>query len=102
MSNKRAQPQMQVNIELPQDLEAVYSNFALITHSPSEIVVDFARLLPNVPKAKVYARILMTPMNAKLLHQALGKNLEKFEEKFGEIKTLEHQFEEEKPIGFIK
>jgi len=102
MSRKEAQPQMRVNIELPQDLEAIYSNFALITHSPSEIVVDFAKLLPNVPKAKVYARILMTPMNAKLLHRALGENLEKFEEKFGEIKTPEHEFEEEKPIGFKK
>ncbi|MGA9348972.1 MAG: DUF3467 domain-containing protein [Anaerolineae bacterium] len=102
MSNKKAQPQVRVNIELPGDLEAIYTNFALITHSPSEIVVDFARLLPNVPKAKVYARILMTPMNAKLLHRALGENLGKFEEKFGEIKTPEHEFEEEKPIGFIK
>jgi hypothetical protein len=102
MSNKKGQPQVRVNIELPQDLEAIYSNFALITHSPSEIVVDFAKLLPNVPKAKVYARIIMTPMNAKLLHRALGQNLEKFEEKFGEIKTPEHKFEEEKPIGFIK
>jgi hypothetical protein len=102
MSNKKAQPQMRVNIELPQDLEAIYANFALITHSPSEIVVDFAKLLPNVSKAKVYARILMTPMNAKLLHRALGQNLEKFEEKFGEIKTPEHKFDEEKPIGFIK
>jgi len=102
MSNKKAQPQVRVNIELPQDLEAIYSNFALITHSPSEIVMDFARLLPNVPKAKVYARILMTPMNAKLLHRALGENLGKFEDKFGEIKTPEHEFEEEKPIGFIK
>ena len=78
MSNKKAQPQVRVNIELPQDLEAIYSNFALITHSPSEIVIDFAKLLPNVPKAKVYARILMTPMNAKLLHRALGENLGKF------------------------
>jgi hypothetical protein len=102
MSNKKAQPQMQVSIELPQDLEAIYSNFALITHSPSEIVVDFARLLPNVPKARVYARIVMTPMNAKLFHRALGENLGKFEEKFGEIKTPEHKFEEERPIGFIK
>lgn len=102
MSNKKAQPQVRVNIELPQDLEAIYSNFALITHSPSEIVIDFAKLLPNVPKAKVYARILMTPMNAKLLHRALGENLRKFEDKFGEIKTPEHEFEEEKPIGFIK
>ena len=102
MSNKKGQPQVRVNIELPQDLEAIYSNFALITHSPSEIVVDFAKLLPNVPKAKVYARIVMTPMNAKLLHRALGENLGKFQEKFGEIKTPEHKFEEEKPIGFIK
>jgi len=102
MSNKKAQPQVRVNIELPGDLEAIYSNFALITHSPSEIVIDFAKLLPNVPKAKVYARILMTPMNAKLLHRALGENLGKFEDKFGEIKTPEHEFEEEKPIGFLK
>jgi len=87
---------------LPKELEAVYSNFALITHSPSEIVVDFAKLLPNVPNAKVYARIIMTPMNAKLLHQALGQNLEKFEDKFGEIKTPEHGFDQEKPIGFRK
>jgi hypothetical protein len=42
---------MQINVELPGELEAVYSNFAMITHSPSEIVIDFARLLPNVPKA---------------------------------------------------
>jgi hypothetical protein len=83
-------------------LEAVYSNFALITHSPSEIVVDFAKLLPNVPNAKVYARIIMTPMNAKLFHQALGQNLEKFESKFGEIKTPEHGFDEDKPLGFRK
>ena len=102
MSNKKARPQMRVNIELPQDLEAIYSNFVLITHSPSEVIMDFAKLLPNVPKAKVYARILMTPMNAKLLHRALGQNLGKFEEKFGEIKTPEHKFEEEKPTGFIK
>jgi hypothetical protein len=102
MSNKEARQQRRVNIELPKDLEAIYSNFALITHSPSEIVVDFAKLLPNVPRAKVYARIVMTPMNAKLLHGALGDNLEKFEDKFGEIKTPEHKFEAEKPIGFKK
>ena len=102
MSSRKAQPQMRVNIELPQDLEAIYSNFVLITHSPSEVIMDFAKLLPNVPKAKVYARVLMTPMNAKLLHRALGQNLGKFEEKFGEIKTPEHKFEEEKPIGFRK
>jgi hypothetical protein len=96
----RQPAEMRLNIELPANLEAIYSNFALITHSPSEIVIDFARMLPNVPRAKVYARILMTPMNAKLLHTALGENLGKFEEQHGEIKTPEHGFDEERPIGF--
>ena len=72
-------------IEIPANLEAVYSNFALITHSPSEVVIDFARMLPNMPKTRVYARIVMTPMNAKLLLRALTENLAKFESQFGGI-----------------
>jgi hypothetical protein len=79
------QPPHQMAIEIPGNLEAVYSNFALITHSPSEMVVDFARLLPNMPKARVYARIVMTPMNAKLLLRALGENLSRYEAQYGEI-----------------
>lgn len=78
-----AQPQMQ--IELPGNLEAVYSNFALITHAPSEMVLDFARIMPNVPKSRVYARIIMTPLNAKLLLRALADNLAKYEAQYGEI-----------------
>lgn len=93
-------PPVQLNIELPADLEAIYANFAMITHSTSEMVVDFARLLPNVPKVKIYARIIMTPMNAKLLHRALGENLSKFEAQFGEIKTPEQGFGEDRSIGF--
>ena len=85
-----AQPQpgqpMQINIELPADLEAIYANFALITHSPSEVIVDFARILPGAPKSKVYARIVMTPVHAKLLLNALSENLKKYEAQFGEIK----------------
>lgn len=80
------QRQMKVNIEVPSDLEAIYANFALITHSASEIIIDFARVLPNTPKAKVYARIINTPMHAKLLLRALRDNLEKYEAQFGEIK----------------
>ncbi|MBM4431952.1 MAG: DUF3467 domain-containing protein [Chloroflexi bacterium] len=91
---------MQINIELPGDLEAAYANFAMITHSPSEIVIDFARILPNVPKAKVYARVIMTPINAKLLHRALGENLTKFEAQFGEIRTPEQGFGDERALGF--
>jgi hypothetical protein len=77
---------MQINIEVPADLDPVYSNFAMITHSPSEVIVDFARILPNVPKSKVHARILMTPLHAKLLHNALADSLRKYEAQFGEIK----------------
>ena len=93
----------QIQIELPADLDATYSNFALITHSPSEMIVDFARLLPNVPKAKVYARVIMTPMNAKLLYKALGDNLAKFEDKYGEIKTPATGFEPQaERMGFVR
>jgi len=97
------QPRRQLQIELPVNLEATYANFALITHSPSELILDFARALPNVPKAKVYARIILTPMNAKLLHRALGDNLAKFEEKHGEIKTPDQGFEPNaERMGFVR
>ncbi len=75
----------QLNIEMPADLDATYANFALITHSPSEVIIDFARVLPNMPKAKICARMLMTPMHAKLLLMALSENLQKYEEQFGPI-----------------
>jgi hypothetical protein len=102
MSNPK-QPRRQIQIELPGNLEATYANFALITHSPSEMIVDFARVLPNMPKAKVYSRIVMTPMNAKLLHKALGDNLAKFEEKHGEIKTPDQGFEPHgERMGFVR
>ncbi len=92
-----------IQVELPAELEATYANFVLITHSASEMIVDFARMLPNVPKAKVYSRIIMTPMNAKLLHKALGDNLAKFEEKFGEIKTPDRGFESpSERMGFVR
>jgi hypothetical protein len=95
-----SQRKVQLNVELPADLDAVYSNIALITHSPSEVIVDFGRVLPNVPKAKIHARIILTPMNAKLLYQALGENLDKFEAKFGNIQTRQQDFDEQRPIGF--
>jgi hypothetical protein len=76
-----AQPMM---IEFPQDLEATYTNFALITHSPSEVLIDFARLLPNM-KPRVLNRMVLTPVNAKLLWRALADNLSKYEAQFGEI-----------------
>lgn len=85
MTNQQ-QPQ-QINIELTdKEAEGIYSNLAIITHSPAEFVIDFTRVLPGVPKAKVHARIIMTPQHTKLLMNALKDNIEKFEKKFGEIK----------------
>lgn len=84
MSNAHPRKQ-KVNIEVPAELEATYANFAVITHSPSEFIIDFARVLPNAPKSKVHARIVTTPMHAKLLLRALSDNLQKYEAQFGEI-----------------
>ena len=74
-----------IALELPANLDATYANFAIITHSPSEIVIDYARVMPNTPKAKIVARIVLTPMNAKLLLRALGENLGKYEAQYGPI-----------------
>ncbi|GBD94003.1 hypothetical protein BMS3Abin05_01599 [bacterium BMS3Abin05] len=80
------QPQ-QINVELGEkEAEGIYSNLALISHSPAEFVIDFTRMLPGVPKARVYARIIMTPQHAKSFLQALKENVHKYEEQFGEIK----------------
>ena len=65
--------QNQLNIELPEEVaEGTYSNLAIISHSNSEFVVDFIRLVPNVPKAKVKSRIILTPQHAKRLLRALA------------------------------
>jgi len=91
----------QIQIELPEDVaEGIYANFAVITHSPSEFVIDFARMVPGAPKAKVQGRIIMTPMNAKMLLKALEDNIKKFEDKFGEIKTPDKMPEAKGTIGF--
>jgi hypothetical protein len=102
MDQPKPQKQQRINIEIPGDLEAVYANFALISHSASEVIMDFARVLPNIPKGKVHARVLMTAYNAKLLYNALGNNLEKYEAQHGEIKVPEKQqgFDPERPMGF--
>jgi hypothetical protein len=76
---------VQVKIEVPAGLEATYANFSMISHSPSEMFLDFAQLLPQQPKARVQTRVVMTPLSAKLLYRALGENIAKYETQFGEI-----------------
>ena len=78
-----------VSLELGEkEAEGIYSNLCLISHSSSEVILDFARALPGVVKSRVYARIIMTPQHAKSLHQALGANLAKFEQTHGTIPML--------------
>ncbi len=77
----------QINIELGEkEAEGIYSNLAIITHSMGEFIIDFTRVVPGTPKAKVHARIITTPQHAKMLLKALQDNIEKYEKRFGEIK----------------
>ncbi len=80
----------QINIELSEEIaEGVYANLVMIAHSNTEFVLDFIRLMPGVPKAKVKSRIILTPEHAKRLLYALKDNLEKYEDSFGKIKQTE-------------
>ncbi len=78
--------QNQLNIELPEEVaEGIYSNLAIISHSHTEFVADFVRIMPNVPKAKVKARIILTPHHAKRFMRALMDNVKKYEAIHGVI-----------------
>lgn len=80
----------QLNIELSEDIaDGIYSNLAIITHSNSEFVIDFVKVMPGVPKARVKSRILLTPQHVKRLMAALADNISKFEEVHGVIKQTE-------------
>ena len=84
------QNQNQLNIELSEEVaQGTYSNLAIITHSPSEFVVDFVRIMPGVPKAPVKARIVLTPEHAKRLMLALKENINRYESIHGPIKNTE-------------
>ncbi|MES2837077.1 MAG: DUF3467 domain-containing protein [Bacteroidota bacterium] len=79
--------EQQINIELSEEVaEGIYSNLAIITHNNTEFVVDFIRIMPGVPKAKVKSRIVLTPEHAKRLMMALKDNINKFETANGKIK----------------
>jgi|TARA_B100000378_G_scaffold277137_1_gene276639 hypothetical protein len=78
--------EQQINIELDEKVgSGDYANFVVITHSPAEFVMDFTRLLPGMPKAKVNSRIIMAPSHAKSFQRALSDNIEKYEKQYGEI-----------------
>lgn len=82
--------QGQINIELDEaTADGIYSNLAIINHSPSEFVVDFVKIMPGTPKAKVKSRIILTPQHAKRFLKALHENIHRYEVSNGEIKDSE-------------
>ena len=79
------QNRSQTSLQVPDTLQPVYANLVRIAHSPADLVLDFAHLLPGENNAAVSARILMSPLSAKLLLRALHENLTRYEATFGEI-----------------
>ena len=88
MDDNSQKPQ-QLNIELSEEVaQGIYSNLAVITHSSSEFVVDFVRIMPGIPKANVKSRVILTPEHVKRLLMALQDNIKKYEAVHGQIKNV--------------
>ena len=86
MDNNQNKQQGQFQMELPQDVaQGEYANFAIITHSSSDFILDFARMLPGVPKPVVKSRVILAPEHAKRLLMALQENILRYENEFGKI-----------------
>jgi hypothetical protein len=99
MDAKRPAQPPHLNMEIGErEAEGIYSNFVVISHSLSEFVLDFARVLPGTPKSKVFARVVMTPPNVRALLHALETNVKKYEDQYGKIRTLDEN--QAKEIGF--
>ena len=94
------QPQQRITVDLGEkEAEGIYANLTLISNSPAEFILDFARIVPGLPKSKVHARIIMTPQAVKALQKSLTAHIEKFESVNGEIK-LAGQPDASQGIGF--
>ena len=99
MDNKQNQ-ENQLNIELSAEVaEGTYSNLAIISHSSSEFVIDFIRMMPGTPKANVKSRIILTPEHAKRLLFALQDNINKYEQQNGKIKVPDNNQLPPIPMG---
>ncbi len=90
-----------LDIELNQEVaQGTYANLAIITHSSSEFVLDFVRMMPGLPKPEVKSRIIVTPQHAKRLLETLQENIAKFEKAYGEIKENEQEKLHKMPLNF--
>lgn len=91
----------QINIELNEEVaQGLYSNLAIITHSSSEFVIDFVRVMPGIPKAQVKSRIILTPEHAKRLLLALQDNIKKYESAHGPVKDIKSPGSPVIPMNF--
>ncbi|WP_300700055.1 DUF3467 domain-containing protein [Bacteroides sp.] len=82
----------QLQIELKEEVaQGTYANLAIITHSSSEFILDFVRVMPGMPKAGVQSRIVLAPEHAKRLLRALEENIGKYERVFGPIRMPDEQ-----------
>ncbi len=100
-NNENIQNENQIDIELSAEVaEGIYSNLAIISHSSSEFVLDFIRMMPGTPKANVKSRIILTPEHAKRLLDALQDNLKKYEQQFGKVNTPDNNPIPPIPMGF--
>lgn len=102
-SNDKKPNQPQLSIELSEEnAEGIYSNLVMIAHSPEEFILDFIRVMPGVPKARVKSRIIITPQHAKRLLAAIEDNIARYEAQFGAIGDVvqrEPQFSFTPPSG---
>ncbi len=90
-----------LDIELSQEVaQGTYANLAIITHSSSEFVLDFVRMMPGLPKPEVKSRIVVTPEHAKRLLNTLQENIAKFEQAYGEINDNEQEKLHKMPLNF--
>ncbi len=85
-TNQPVPGQQRITIDLPKELTAVYANVAFISHTPAEMILDFAQVLPRTPRGKILSRIIMSPMHAKMLYNALSQSIANYERQFGEIR----------------
>ena len=103
MKENNENRQGQFQIELPADVaQGDYANFAIITHSSSDFVLDFARVLPGVPKAQVKSRVILAPEHAKRLLMALQENIVRYEREFGSIKLPNQEPRTSAPVNVNK
>ncbi|MDR0749890.1 MAG: DUF3467 domain-containing protein [Tannerellaceae bacterium] len=88
MDNNKTNPANEIQIELSEEIaQGTYANLAIIAHSSSEFIIDFIRIVPGMPKAKVKSRVILTPDNARRLLYALEDNIAKFEQQTGNARA---------------